>query len=848
MEFIDLNGTWTLLNHTTDKTVPGHLPGCNYLDLMAAGAIVDPFWGQNEADGTKVAADDYTYSRTFDLEADVLRQAHVELVLAGVDTLAAITLNGQEVARTDNCHRTYRFDVKSLLHEGSNNLAICFTSPYAYIAERQKNNPMGGVGGAVKGVSHLRKVQCHFGWDWGPNLPPVGVTGKVGIAAYENRFEDVTLSQQHAGGKVTLSVTAQFPAPCSGQTLQCVLSDPDGKPVTAKAAVDGDSARLEFVIDSPQLWWCNGLGAQPLYHLSLQLLGDGKVLDEAEKQIGLRTIELDTRTDEIGRQFRFILNGVPVFAKGADWIPSDSFVNRTTYEDLRFYIEQAKWANMNMLRIWGGGYYESDDFYELCDQNGILVWQDFAFACSAYPFEEAAFLENVHQEVIDNVRRLRHHASLALWCGNNENELMLGMWKKNKLNYEANYDFYYNRLKGWVNDLDAATPYWYGSPSSGQREVNAIELNDGDSHLWGVWHGLLPVTSFRRMPARFTSEFGVESFPSMRAIRSFTDKPDIDYLDPVMLTHQKSAGGNQKILFYLIDNYRNPKNFADFVYLSQLTQAQAMRFATDEWRRKMGRCNGSIYWQYNDCWPVASWAGIDYLKQPKAVHYHARQFNKPVCLSNDLYADRAEIYLANDLNAPLNGTLHWQVADFSGALVSQGEQPVAVPPVTSQKLCGLAFESILHGKDRSQLTLTVTLSSTEGLVDEKTWLLVADKFARLPRAAVQASCRVKGDTAFVTLHSDVFVRSLYAEVDGVLAPLSDNFFDLLPGQEKTITFPAPQDKSEAELHQALHLRSLADVEPKSSLFGDKLKQFSLRFTPINFITWLLFKFVTKLEE
>jgi beta-mannosidase len=846
METLDLRGKWNLTNLSTRETIAGMLPGCNYLDLMSAGKIKDPFWGQNENEGTLVSKSDFIYSRSFDVKADLLRKEYVDLVLSGVDTLATITVNNRVVAKTENCHRVYRFDVKQLLQAKGNSIEILFESPYAYIDAHQKKNKLPNIG-FTAGIAHLRKVQCHFGWDWGPKLPPVGITGNIGIEAYDKRIEDIEVYQKHESGKVTLSIASHFSTDCTGQTLRCTLTDPDGKDSKHHVRISGQDAALEIEITSPKLWWCNGLGDQPLYILDVQLVDGSNIQDEIKKCIGLRTIELDTHRDEIGGQFRFIINGVPIFAKGANWIPTDSFINRTTHDDLRFYIEQAKWANMNMLRVWGGGYYESDDFYDLCDHNGILVWQDFAFACSPYPFEEPAFLENVHQEVIDNVRRLRHHASLALWCGNNENEMMTSMWKSKKVTYESNYDFYYNILSKWTSELDKATPYWPGSPSSGERKIESVDLDYGDNHLWGIWHGLLPVTTFRRMPARFTSEFGLESFPSMRAIRAFTDKPDINYLDPVMLTHQKSAGGNQKILFYLLDQYRDPKHFEDFVYLSQLTQAGAMRFATDEWRRRMGTCNGSIYWQYNDCWPVASWAGIDYLQQPKAVHYHSREYNKPVCLSNDYFDDRAEIYLANDLPQPLTGELVWTVTNFMGKLLASGKCPVEIGPTQAKKLTVLKFSEILAGEKKTRAVLSATLTSNGKEIDTKRWLLSADKFAELPKAVIKQSVKTDGTQVEITLSSSAFARSVYVVVNGADTPVSDNFFDLMPGEEKTVTVHLAMPAKDADLMNAIHLKSLADVEPRSTRFADSLKQFLMHFTWINFSTWIAFKFITRLK-
>ncbi|GHU17685.1 hypothetical protein FACS1894163_08890 [Spirochaetia bacterium] len=572
MERYDLSGAWELREGGGDQFIKGHLPGSNYLDLMAKGKIPDPFWGQNEEAARKTAEKDYEYSRTFDLPPDFLDRENIDLVVSGLDTLATVMLNGKEIARTDNCFRTYRLPVKDALQEKDNRLTIYFENPFPYMAKQQRENPMSSANGGL-GVPHIRKVQCHFGWDWGPNLPPVGIFGGIALEAWSVRIDDLIVRQDHREGLVRLSVEAAlaggaaFPADTDLETI-CILTAPDGKKLTAKGECKNAAFSFTLDVENPQLWWCNGLGEQYRYTLSVIVneKKSGAELDRAEKSIGLRTITLDTTPDKWGAQFRFVVNGVPVFARGADWIPSDTFVTRTSEDDLRFYIESAHRANMNMLRVWGGGHYESDTFYELCDQYGIMVWQDFCFACASYPFGDSAFTENVHQEVIDNVKRLRHRASLALWCGNNENEILSLLWKKKKALFKSNNDFYYETLRTWVAALDGTTAYWPGSPSSNSLSIGANDLRYGDAHLWQVWHGLLPIEAFRKLPARFCSEFGLESFPSMRAVRTYTDKTEPDIKEPVMMAHQKSAGGNQKILFYLLTKYREPKKFVDMVY------------------------------------------------------------------------------------------------------------------------------------------------------------------------------------------------------------------------------------------------------------------------------------------
>jgi beta-mannosidase len=554
---------------------------------------------------------------------------------------------------------------------------------------------------------------------------------------------------------------------------------------------------------------------------------------------------LDTEPDDLGRQFRFIVNGVPIFAKGADWIPSDSFVTRTTRDDYAFYIQSAKHAGMNMLRVWGGGMYERDDFYDLCDENGILVWQDFIFACGSYPLYEKEFLENVHGEVIDNVRRLRHHASLALWCGNNECEIMQMLWKRKKHIYESNRSFYHTILRGWVGELDDVTPYWPGSPSSGSLDDKVHQLKPGkifgDTHLWQVWHGMDPIEAFRNFPTRFCSEFGMESMPSMHTIRMFTDNPSPGLFDPVMKLHQKSKGGNEKILLYLLAKYRNPKKFEDYIYLTQLVQANTVRFATDCWRRNIGKQNGAIYWQYNDCWPVASWAGIDYGKQYKAVQYHAKHFNKMICLSNDYFDDRAEIYAVNEFPDKFSGVLEWTLSDFKGAVYSRGSENVDLEGVTAKRLNVLHYSEICKKLAKKNAVLRVTLKKGGTVVDSKNWLLVPDRKAALPKAHLTYRCSLRDGIASVELTADYYARYVYLEAKGVTSPWSDNFFDLAAGESVTVTVPLPADMDLAAFQKALTVKSLADVEPKNGLLKDRLLRISMVLKENNYITWLLFK-------
>jgi beta-mannosidase len=817
---------------------------------MENGKLENPFWEKNEQEATKIAKQDFEYERIFIVFHDFLQNDVVELVATGLDTLATIHLNGKILGKTDNIYRTWRFDVKSFLHEGENTIRIEIENPYPYFEKRQSEENLLYIPNAAKGSQYIRKTPCHFGWDWGPVLPPAGLLGSIALESYDIRIGDMQVLQHHENSNVRLDVSAKFIGDPK-LLLQAVFvsTSTDGISTEYSAKIDENTASCTINITSPQLWWCNGLGEQPLYTLTFQLKDnlDGTVIDLCTKKIGLRTIELDNTPDKWGNQFRFVVNGIPIFAKGANWIPADSFITRTTQEDLEFYIKSAKRANMNMLRVWGGGMYESDNFYNLCDQYGILIWQDFIFACGAYPFFDETFVENVHQEVIDNVTRIRHHASLAVWCGNNENELISILCKKNKRITSTNLPFYHNTLRAWVKEIDGVTPYWPGSPSSGSLGIKFHNMKPGktcgDTHLWQIWHGMLPIEGFRRFPTRFCSEFGMESMPSIATIQTFTDDKDLNEFSPVMQAHQKSAGGNEKILFYLLAKYRNPAKFEDFIYLSQIVQADTIRFATDYWRRGMGRHNGAIFWQYNDCWPVASWASIDYNKQYKALQYQAEHFNKMLCLSNDYFNNRAELYLINEYPTAFDGELDWKICKFDGHIINKGTVSAKLNPVSAGKITVLRYAKVLKGAKKSDVVLMVSLRKGAEVMDTKTWLLVPDKKAHLPKTEIEYSCKVKDDTAEVMLSSALFARKVFISADGVNQPWSDNFFDIAGGEYKTLRVSLPKGMKKENLEKRIHIRTLADVEPKNCILKDKLIHMRIFLKKSNLIAWIMFKFL-----
>lgn len=850
MHTFHLEGEWLLTQKkgAQSEQIPGRLPGCNYLDLLRAGKLEDPYYGLNEHIASHIAEDDCIYSRSFHLDSAFWAHDKLDLVFSGLDTLAILCLNGTEIAATNNAHRSYRIPVKDILRKGENTLSILLRSPLAAAQEQTKRRKLGTMMVGRPGINHLRKPQCHFGWDWGPMLPPSGLTDGIALEAYNAlRIDEVVTRQTHADGNVVLDIRVVLASDAQDAAIDCVLTAPDGTEYRTQAQTKAGKAHLQIPVSDPLLWWCNGLGEQPLYTLCVNAVNTDKESDAWEKQIGLRTIELETNPDEWGRNFRFKINGVPIFGKGANWIPSDCFVNRTSLQELEWYIRSARDANMNLLRIWGGGYYESDAFYALCDRYGILVWQDFAFACALYPFDEPEFLENVYNEVCDNVKRLRHHASLALWCGNNEIQQSKAIWAKDRQLglFEINNSFFYQTLAMWVKALDSVTAYWPGSPASNRDSAkDAADLHHGDAHLWSVWHGMLPVEAYRKMPARFCSEFGMESLPGMRTIESIA--PNVQALDlfsPVMLSHQKCGSGNAKMLYYLLAKYRNPATLSDFVYLSQLMQAETMRYATEFWRRNSGRCNGALYWQYNDCWPVASWAGIDYGRQFKALQYFAKRYNSMLLISADLYPERAEITVVNDLPAAFRGQVRWQLLGFDGTIHKEGSKQISVQNNSARKVLVLRYKDLI-GKVRwkdSALALQL-LDENSNRVSRQQCLLVPDKEALLQKPHIKASVQIDGETASLTLCSDRYARYVRAEIDAVEEPLSDNYFDLPAKEPYTVTFPVPAGCTQQSLLDGLRLHSLADVTYKGTALDDKRIRMRILLNPKTHMSWKLPKY------
>ena len=831
-----LNGKWNFKMIGADKVYEGKVPGDVMTDLLANGAIPNPLIGLNEKTVQWIGHADWEYFKTFNVDKSILEYDYVELDCEMLDTLADVYVNETKVASVKNINRHYAFDVKSLLKEGENAIRIYFHSPLPYIAEKQKKNSLPNSTMGEAGACHIRKSPYHFGWDWGPHMLTCGISGNCSIKAYDVcKITRVDIRQTHSEDKVTLDINTHFSNDNDNLNTVYTLSL-DGEEVCKSQG----SATATLAVDNPKLWYCNNMGEQPLYDLKIEVYSDKKLICEKSQKIGLREIILDNKDDEIGKNFCFYINGKRIFARGANWIPADSFINAVSDERLYDLLYKAKACNMNMIRVWGGGYYESDRFYDICDRLGILVWQDCNFACSPYPFNDEEFVEECLAEVTDNVLRLKNHACLCLWAGNNEIESMSMAWliRRDVINFCGK--FFYETLRNHVTSLDENTAYWACTPSSGtyMKKINSPDF--GDTHLWHVWHGLRKLEHYRKMNTRFCSEFGIESLPTLNAIEKFADGHVYDSVNaPLAKAHQKCIGGNTKIKYYMLSKFWTPKNFEDTVYLSQLTQAICMKNATEGWRVKKGRCNGALYWQYNDCWGVNSWSGMDYYGNLKALQYIARRFNQNAILSLQLEGKKADIFFINDNIDAFDAKIVYGIKSYDGETVYSTNTTLLLDGDAAQKIATLDLKKLLKKHRAKNCYMFATAYDMQGnVVCEETLPLTDENKANLPKAKLDLAVEQVDNTAKLTITTDSYARFVELRLKGYPTMLSDNYFDMMPNQVKTVTFEIPQGEDIESVKNLLSIRSLVDVARKYSSARDRLTKLSIFLKPINIANYI----------
>lgn len=787
MQTCTLNGTWQLsAGHRSLESVDMQIPGTVLSGLLAAGKIKDPFYRTNEDATRALFWKDYVFTRTFDVDEELLAQQHIVLVCEGLDTLAEISINGTFLAKTDNMHRTWKFQAKKLLHPGKNEIQIVFRSvlrfieDYPYEAHKKINYiPCG----SMKGNQLLRKAHSMFGWDWGPQTIDAGIFRDIYLQGYSHaRIEDIRIHQQHTKNvSVQTSITLSESVP--GQKL-CVELSEDGadKPLQTKLCktnADGVAA-VDFVIENPKLWWPNDYGDQPLYIVRTTLLDeDGTSLESITRRIGLRTLTISQEKDEWGNEFAFCVNGVKIFTRGGNYIPDDCLYTRITEKKLDYILESCRRAHFNCVRVWGGGYYPSDAFYDLCDEKGLIVWQDLMYACNVYDVTDA-FAENCRQETYDNVRRLRHHASLGLWCGNNEIESAWDHWgdfQKETPYLRADYIRLFEEvLPKAVQEADGETFYWHSSPSSGGCFDNPDDANRGDTHYWDVWHGQKPFIDYRKYFFRFCSEFGFQSFPCAKTVNSFTLEDDRNIFSRVMESHQKNNAANGKMLYYLSENLRYPKDLTHLLYASQVLQGMAIKYGVDHWRRNRGRCMGTLYWQINDDWPAPSWSSIDYFGRWKALHYMAQKFYAPHAVSMTLEDHRCHVYFSNESFETTEYSLTLSIRDLSGNVLETYETKGNSPAFSAIETAVVDICSWEDQKDDVFLEAVIHTKDQKVLKDVET--LVPYKYLNLKNPVISTEAEETNDAFILHISSDCFAPFVALDFDDADVIFSDNFFHL----------------------------------------------------------------------
>ncbi|HVM73049.1 MAG TPA: glycoside hydrolase family 2 protein, partial [Anaerolineales bacterium] len=573
---------------------------------------------------------------------------------------------------------------------------------------------------------------------------------------------------------------------------------------------------LQSTISNPQLWWPNGFGAQPLYQVEVTLAEGKTVLDQRNYQVGLRKVVLRREPDQWGESFTFVVNGVPIFVKGADWIPADSLPTRISDAYMEGLIRDAAAAHMNMLRVWGGGFYEEERFYDLCDRYGILIWQDFIFACGVYP-EDRAFAENVRVEAVQNVRRLRHRACLALWCGNNEMEQGWVDWKWNDpdkpavQSLKAGYDhMFHHLLPDVVAAEDPDRPYWPSSASSGIPFAAPNSQNRGDVHYWDVWHGRKPFTAYRDQFPRFMSEFGFQALPPYKTVQMYAEPKDQNMTSYIMEHHQRSGSGNGLMVSQMTDTFRMPKDFQSLVYLSMVLQAEGIRYGVEHWRRNRARVSGTLIWQLNDCWPVASWSSIDYFGRWKALHYAARKFYAPILLTVEDKAEQMGLFVTNDTTKAWTGEVRWRLESLAGEHLEEGLEPVTAKALASTPLCRLDFSGKVNEENRRQVVFVAELWKGRKMVACCLATFVPNKHLELAAPQIETKVSTAGQLLNIQLKASSLARFVALELEGVDVVFSDNYFDLPAGQTVTVTCALPADWSLEQARQALRVSSLYD--------------------------------------
>ena len=802
----NLHEGWKFRQARLTNWYPATVPGVVHTDLLQNKIIEDPFFRLNERGLQWIDKEDWVYETCFTLAADMMRKENMELVFEGLDTYADVYLNDECILKADNMFRRWSIPVRQYIREENNILKVYFHSPvkidvpkwdalpYQYPASNDQSEN-GGLFNKKISI-FARKAGYHYGWDWGPRLVTSGIWRPVYIRAWSDlRINDVFIEQKEVGaGRAVIAGHVELDADKDMNGVLVTITDEVTGRVLGEWQADlkrgTNQVTVDFVLHKPKLWWSNGLGEPFLYRFRTDIIAGGELLDSKTERVGIRSLKVVHQPDKDGHTFYIELNGRPVFAKGANYIPSDNFLPRVTPENYKRTILDAAGVNMNMLRVWGGGIYENDVFYDLCDEYGIMIWQDFMFACSMYP-AEGALLDNIHQEAVDNVKRLRNHACIALWCGNNEcQDAWLGWgWKREIERQNKEYadkiwaqyrQQYHVTLPGVVREYAPGTFYWPSSPFAFEGEMSGT--TDGDRHYWSVWHGKAPISDYDSEKSRFFSEYGFQSFPEFESVKRYAPYPeDWDIRSEVMMSHQRGGDhANGLIETYLLNEYKKPRDFRAFLYMNHVLQGDAIKTAIESHRRQMPYNMGTLFWQHNDCWPVASWASRDYYGRWKAQHYYVRKAYDDILISSVVEGDDLIVYAVSDRLENTSGRLQLQVCQFDGTVVHHWGKSVGISGNDSRVCFSAPLAKLLEGADRGTVYVRVDYTDKSGRVYHNNYYLGKQKDMDYPKVDLQTEVRSIEGGYEVTVSADKFARAVCLSVADNESVYSDNYFDVQP--------------------------------------------------------------------
>lgn len=647
------------LDYEDNKGLVAKLPCSLYSVLLKYNLIEHPYYKIDEQDAFKLSSKDCVFYADFEVSEEDYQKNSKVLIFSGLDTITSIELNGVTLGNTKNFYRTYEFHCEHIIKKGKNSLRIHFYSPVKYIEDKEKEESIWSEVITMKGAAHIRKPIYSFGWDWAPCLPDMGIFGGVEFRAYDSRILTLECLQEHKKDKVILYANSKYEGVENAILKFTVFFD--GKEVSC---CETDKNSVELIIDNPKLWWPRGYGKQDLYTLNVELFSENKKLGQQSKQIGLRTLTVSTKEDDVGREFCFVVNGIKIFAMGANYVPEDAILPTIDNKRTEFWLNEALDQNFNCIRVWGGGYYPKDTFFDFCDKHGLIVWLDYMIACEDVSLKQE-YKEEYIAEFIENVNAVKHRASLGLICGNNEGEDKLKDRRQNKVAVEDYIELFEKQFPSIIKDIAPQTFYWQSSPSNTGSFDKTNDPAYGDSHCWGIWFANKPFDYYKNELARFCSEFGYESFPSLKTIKTFAKDEDLNPFSKSLESRERTGvfPGNAKIYADIANDFRAPYSFEEFIYLSQLDQVFAVEYGVEHFRRNRGICMGAIYWQFNDCWPCVSHSAVDYFGRRKALHYHAKRFYAPVLLTAVKEGYDVTVNISNEKLSSFEGVVEWCVSD-----------------------------------------------------------------------------------------------------------------------------------------------------------------------------------------